>query len=320
MPKTKYLKVSTKAVIFFSALLTLTSFYSGLAYNKLRSGTANSATGSAGTFTVKKSKKPQLQFFVMSFCPYGNQMEDLLRPVFDLIGSQADIKPQYIFDKIEDLPAYCQARSGDSSQCAAYVESQYFQTIAECQETISENYNKCTDENSYIKTSSGTYYASLHGRVEANQNVREMCAWDLTDDKSKWWNFVTNINQNCDSQNADTCWEEQAKKADYDTSKITECFNKQAIDLIEKEIAITDEYKVSGSPTLLVNGVRFPPENAYTQDGSGSIKIGKKTFTQDTYRTPEVIKEAVCSAFNKTPKECNQELAEPDQKTADGGC
>lgn len=320
MLKTKYVKIPTKAVIFFSVLLTATSFYSGLAYNKLRSGTVNSTADSANTFIAEKSKKPQLQVFIMSFCPYGNQMEDLLRPVFDLIGSKADIKPQYIFDKIEDLPTHCKARSGDSSQCAAYVESKYFQTIAQCQETISKNYTTCTDENSYIKTSNGTYYASLHGRVEANQNVREMCAWNLADDKTKWWNFIDNVNQNCNSQNADTCWEEQAKKADYDTNKITECFNKQAIDLIEAQIAVTDEYQVSGSPTLIINGVRFPPEQAYTQDGKGSLTIGKETFTQDKYRTPNVIKEAICSAFNKAPKECKQELAEPEQKTADGGC
>lgn len=319
MTKTKYLKVPLKAIIFFSLLLTLTSFYSGLAYNKLRSKNTTNPD-SDNTFAAVKSKKPQLQFFTMSFCPYGNQMEDILKPVFDLIGDKVEIKPQYIFDKISDLPVYCKSRTGDPTQCATYVESKYFKNIAECQETITKNYQQCTNENSYIKSATGDYYASLHGRVEANQNIREICVWNQSDDKKKWWNFVGYVNQNCNSQDADTCWEEQAKKADLDTNKITECFNQQAIDLIETEITLTDKHKVTGSPTLLVNEVRFPPESAYTQTGDGSLKIGKKTFNQDKYRTPNVIKEAICASFTRTPKECKTEIAEPDTAAADGGC
>ena len=320
MTKIKYLKVPLKAVIFFSVLLTLTSFYSGLAYNKLRSGNVGGVS-TDNVFAATKSKKPRLQFFTMSFCPYGNQMEDILRPVFDLIGQEAEIKPQYIFDKISDLPDYCKSRTGDPTQCATYVESGYFENTAECQQTIDKNYQQCTDENTYIKSASGDYYASLHGRVEANQNIREICAWNQADEKKKWWDFVDHVNQNCNSQNADTCWEEQAQKADLDTNKITECFNQEAIDLIEEEIAQTSQHQVTGSPTLLINQVRFPPESAYAQSGDGSIKIGKKTFTQDKYRTPDVIKEAVCASFNRTPKECKTEIATPDTAAApDGGC
>jgi len=306
---TKNLLVPTKAVIFFSLLLALTSFYSGLTYYKSKS---SSDPVAEDTFAVTQTKKPSLQFFVMSFCPYGNQMEDILRPVFDLLGDKAEIKPQYIFDKIENLASYCQTRSGDTSQCSAYIESGYFKTEAECQQTIAQNYKQCSDESDYIKSSSGAYYASLHGRVEANQNVREICAWNQNEDKTKWWDFVNNVNQNCTVQNADTCWEEEAKKAD---------FNNEAIDLIEKEVALTTKYQVSGSPTLLVNEEKFPPESAYTQDGTGSLKLGKKTFTQANYRTPNVIKEAVCSAFNKAPSDCKEVLPQIDGAPApQGGC
>ncbi len=320
--KIKTLKVPTKAVIFFSLLLTLTSFYSGLAYNKLqKSSSTNTAIAEAkATLNLEKSKKPQLQFFVMSFCPYGNQMENLLRPVFDLIGSKAEIKPQYIFQKIEDLPAYCQPKAGDPTQCTAYIENGYFKTVSECQQAISQNLTKCTDESAYIKASNGAYYASLHGRVEANQNIREICAWNLADNKVNWWDFVNNVNTNCTDKNADTCWQEQAKKANLDADKITQCFNKEAIDLIEKEIALTDQYQISSSPTLLINNSHFPPESAYNQSGDGSLKIGKDIFNQNQYRSPNVIKEAICSAFNKAPKECLEELAPPATKPAEGGC
>lgn len=318
--KNKFIKVPAASVIFFSLLLTATSFYSGLSYSQSRGNSGQLAGTDADSLIVEKSKNPELQFFVMSFCPYGNQMEDILRPVYNLIGNDANIKPQYIFDKIDNLDTYCKARSGDVAQCPTYIENKYFTTLAECQETINSNLAKCTDESAYIKASTGVYYASLHGRVEANQNIREICAWNQTKDKKPWWDFVDNVNTACNDQNADTCWQEQADKAGLDSGKITECFNQEAIDLIEKEIALTEKYKVSGSPTLLLNGINFPPESAYKQDGTGTLKIGKKSFPQDKFRTPDVIKEAICSAFNKTPADCKTELAEPAATPAAGGC
>ena len=148
-------------------------------------------------------------------------------------------------------------------------------------------------------------YDNIKNDVQ-NRIIEFKSVWNQADEKKKWWDFVSYVNQNCTSQNADTCWEEQAQKADLDTNKITECFNQEAIDLIEEEIAQTSQHQVTGSPTLLINQVRFPPESAYAQSGDGSIKIGKKTFSQDKFRTPNVIKEAVCSAFSKTPADCKQ--------------
>jgi len=319
----KFIKVPMPIVIALGLLLLGTSFYSGYAWNKLRNtdSTTTKANSSTIAFEVQKSQKPELKFFVMSFCPYGNQMEDLLRPVFDLLKDKADITPHYIFDKIENLDTYCKSRSGDATQCTAYVENKYFTNVADCQKAIAKSLSDCKDENAYIKSEKGVMYASLHGRQEANQDVREICAWNQATDKTQWWNFVANVNKNCTAQNADTCWENQAKSAGYDTAKITECFNKEGIDLIEKEFALTTKFNVSGSPTVLVNDVAFPPETAYTQDGKGSLKIGTKVATQDRYRTPNVIKEAICASFQKSPSECKTEI--PDltgQAVPAGGC
>ena len=296
------------------------SFYSG--YSISQKTVSTSIPTNAVVYSVTQTKRPELKFFVMSFCPYGNQMEDTLRPVFDLLGSNADFTPHYIFDRISDLPTFCQARSGDAAQCPQYVQNKYFPDIAICQKTINQNVTKCLDEKAYIKSSNGTLYSSLHGRQEGNQNVRELCAWkQVGDNRKTWWDFVGLINKNCNSDNADTCWEQQGKQAGLDTNKITECFNKEAFNLIEKEIEATTKYKVTGSPTILVNDVDFPPESAYTQDGKGSLVIDKKIATQDKYRTPNVIKEALCASFNKAPSACKTILTELTGNTpSTGGC
>jgi len=319
--KTKYIKIPTLAFALIVILLLAASFYSGLSWAKSKSVSLSNNPGSGNSFTVKKSQKPELKFFVMSFCPYGNQIEDVLRPVYDLLKDKADFTPQYIFEKIDNLDTYCKSRSGDPAQCALYVQNSYFKTEAECKTAITQNLNSCKDESAYIKSDNGVMYASLHGRQEANQDIREICAWNQNEDKTQWWDFIASVNKNCTAQNADSCWEEQAKSAGLDSTKITECFNNDGIKLIEEHFAVTEEYKVSASPTVLINGSIFPPEAAYTSDGKGTLKIDNKVATQDKYRTPNVVKAAVCAAFNRDPSACKTTLNElSGTAPSAGGC
>lgn len=40
--------------------------------------------------------KPQIDFFVMSYCPYGNQAEEAIEPVLDLLDDKVELKPHYV--------------------------------------------------------------------------------------------------------------------------------------------------------------------------------------------------------------------------------
>ncbi|MFA6250576.1 MAG: thioredoxin domain-containing protein [Candidatus Shapirobacteria bacterium] len=309
--KPKFIKVPIFSAVLFLVLFTAAIGYSAYSLITNQSATQASTTSSTKvTFAPAKKDKAELQFYVMSFCPYGNQAEDIIKPVHDLLGAKADIRPQYIFDKIPNLVEYCKSRTGDIAQCAKYVEGGYFKDEKECVAQVTADNKECNNEKNFIKAQNGAFYGSLHGRVEANQDVREICAYNQAANKNDWWAFIDNVNKNCTSQNADTCWEEQAKKANLDTAKITQCFNTEAIDLIEKELALTNSNNIQGSPTLMVNGVAFPPENSYTQDGKGTVTIGKKIITQDKFRSPDALKEAICAGFKKAPKECSTVLAD----------
>lgn len=317
-------KVPVPTVIFIAVIILVLAFCTGFSFAKLKSITTTPTPNSDSivSFTPTKIDKPELQFFVMSFCPFGNQMESILRPVFDLLGSEINMTPHYIFNKIDDLNLYCQSQSGDINQCSVYVQNKYFPNITECRKVIGNNLTKCQNDKAYLKSPSGAIYASLHGRQEATQNIREICAWNiLSNDKKPWWNFVGNINKNCTPDNADSCWEDQAKQAGLDTTAITDCFNKDGINLIEKELALTKELKVSSSPTLFINGQIFPPSGAYTQDNRGLLKMGQKVITQNKYRTPDVIKEAICAGSKSSLKKCATVLSQPTGiTTAAGGC
>jgi len=325
MQKNKsYLKIKTPVALVFLALLTLTSIASGYLYaNKGGQVAGTKSTAKATTnLKIDKVDTPELKFFVMSFCPYGNQIETALKPVADLLGDKANIQPQYIFDKIDgDLANYCKQKVPDATRCQDYVDAGQVASVSECQSVISSQLTNCQDENQYINID-GNYYSSLHGRVEANQNVREICAWNQTEDKSVWWKFIEAVNTNCTAENADTCWQDQASSAGLDTDKITDCFNNQAKQLIEKEIAQTVKYSASASPTLILGEVQIPPKEAYAQDGSAVLGINDVNIGQANYRTPEGLKQAICSIFSKQPKQCKTSLESEADATAPnaGGC
>jgi len=46
---------------------------------------------------IPATDNPKAQLFVMSYCPYGNQAENLIKPVVDLLGDKIELEPHYIF-------------------------------------------------------------------------------------------------------------------------------------------------------------------------------------------------------------------------------
>lgn len=52
---------------------------------------------------------PQVELFVMSFCPYGNQAEELMMPVDNLLGDKANIELHYVI--------YSNYRGGGPNYC-----------------------------------------------------------------------------------------------------------------------------------------------------------------------------------------------------------
>lgn len=50
----------------------------------------------SGSEGVLKTDIPEVELFVMSYCPYGNQAEELMMPVAELLGDKADIKLHYV--------------------------------------------------------------------------------------------------------------------------------------------------------------------------------------------------------------------------------
>ncbi len=201
------------------------------------------------------SGKPRLDYFVMSFCPYGNPAEEAAEKIYSLLGDKVEIVPHYILS---------------------------------------------TD---------GSSLSSLHGVQEANQDVRELCALDLFGLR-KFFDFVLQVNKDCNSGNADTCWEDAAKNAGLrndEISQIKNCFDTRKFEIAKQEADLNNELYTlyggqlvhpSASPTFLINGETY----------SGS-------------RDANEIKKELCALFNDNdkPTECSETI-ETTASSPSGTC
>lgn len=240
----------------------------------------------APEFKPEKTDNPEVKFFVMSFCPYGNQAEDGLKPVAELLEDKVAWEPVYIVsDAKESCELGCENSVFDEERCKQIIAGnpQQVPDMETCKKYFPyETEQVCLDEKC-AEIQEGEFQ-SLHGDQELNQNVRELCAWQMGDEE-KWWNFIDLVNQNCSYQNADECWEDYASEAGFNTQAIKTCEANQVEEILNEQIALTKEYNVSGSPTVFINGVLY-------QGG----------------RTPEAYKQAICQSFINEPEECNENL------------
>ncbi len=176
---------------------------------------------SSPTIIVKATATPEVKFFITSFESTSSQANSSLKSIYDMFQDSVTFSPHFFFEKVS------------SSEQLLHPKN-------------------------YLKTSNGSSYGSPHGRQEANQNIREICALQQTTNHQEiWWKFVDNVNKNCTPNNADICWEDQAKSAGLNTVKIIDCFNTDAVAIIENEITAARIFSVSSSPTIFINDIIF---------------------------------------------------------------
>lgn len=144
---------------------------------------------------------------------------------------------------------------------------------------------------------------SLHGLTEAQEDLRQLCIMKYYNQKT-FWGYLMEIDNNCygkiDTTNAaalDTCWKNAATKTGIDVAKIQTCSSgSEGLNLLKADEQLTEQYGVSGSPTLIINSVVY----------SGA-------------RNSEAFKQAICNAFTTAPTECSQTLSSTGS-SATGGC
>ena len=149
----------------------------------------------------------------------------------------------------------------------------------------------------YIVSVSDNTVSSLHGQPEVDEDEREACVLSEYG-LEKWWEFTVYVNNKCGSRGE--CWEEAANQTGLDVNKIKDCVNKKGLELMKESASATNKAGVTGSPTLIINGVK---SNVVYQYGNS-----------------EAYKQAICQAFKSPPPECSEVLESSTSSSSGGSC
>ena len=101
-------KSKNKVHIINMVLLIVILALTGLSFYKI-TNLGNSLTGSATAAQTTSDVK--LDFYVMSFCPYGNQAEEAIEPVYRLMKDKISFNPHYV--------VYANYHGGEADYCIA---------------------------------------------------------------------------------------------------------------------------------------------------------------------------------------------------------
>lgn len=146
-------------------------------------------------------------------------------------------------------------------------------------------------------------YYDGHGPYETQQNKIQLCIQKNA--KSLYWKyaakFVTDVYPKCGSSRDITCDKDESIKVmnsvGINSATIMSCVSSQGDSLFEVAAAKAQENGVSGSPTLMINGVAV-----------------------NAARNAEAYKTAVCNAFVNAPAECDTSLSSTSASTGSASC
>jgi hypothetical protein len=162
---------------------------------------------------------------------------------------------------------------------------------------VIKSFNNTFDfEPVYIISGSAGNWRSLHGASELNQDIREKIIYNLYG-AQVWNEYVNNANTQCTLNTIDACWKDAAQNISAINITEVEAQYASSLDTIAAgEAAKSNANKVTGSPTVLINGGKY----------SGG-------------RTADAFKTGICGAFNTQPAECSQNLS-TGTAAASGSC
>ncbi len=127
-------------------------------------------------------------------------------------------------------------------------------------------------------------FKSLHGQPEVDGDMRQVCI-DKYYSNEVLYDYLVCVAD--DYRNLGSIWEKCAKDNGIDVAKIKSCFDgDEGKTLLAENVKEAEKYRVSGSPTLIINDQRY----------NGA-------------RTSEGYKQAVCSSFAEEQEECAEVLS-----------
>lgn len=123
---------------------------------------------------------------------------------------------------------------------------------------------------------------SMHGEKEAEENLRQICIRE--EQKDRFWEYISCFIKD---GNASKC----LKEAKIDVEKLEGCMEDEnrGLKYAEEDFELQNTYRVTGSPTLVLNGERVD-----------EFEFGG--------RSANAVKTLLCCGFVKQPEYCSKNL------------
>jgi hypothetical protein len=169
-----------------------------------------------------KSDIPNVDLYIMSFCPYGLQAVDIFDAPVKQLGEKINFKLNYV------------------------IYSNYASNYGQPW----ENYCLSEDEE----------YCSMHGIEELKEDVRELCI--QRDQKDKLWAYMDLLVADYQAgkvsySNIEDMWKTYATNAGVDINAVETCVANDTVELLEEQVIKSYAYGVQGSPTAIINDTTY---------------------------------------------------------------
>jgi protein-disulfide isomerase len=236
-------------------------------------------------------------FYFVNFSVQGQTGQFAVSKDGKYIGQMVEVKAVSSGDNNDDTPASTEIPKSDKPTTELFVWS-YCPYGVTAQKPFSE-VAKLLGSSADFKV---VLYYDGHGAYETQQNKIQACIQKY--DKAKYWDysiqFVDKVYPKCGTERTEACDKTEStaamKTLGIDSAKIFTCVSSEGASLIASDAARAQSLGVTGSPTLVVNGV-----------------ISSAARTADSYKTE------ICGAFNSAPSACGTALSTAAGSTT-GNC
>jgi len=183
--------------------------------------------------SFSKSDKPEVNLFVMSYCPFGNQAEEIMMPVIDLLGDNINIELHYIIynDYATGYPEYC--LDPEKTYCSMHGVEEVNQGI---RELCVQKYDPDKFWNFIEQTNIQT----------TEQDIEE-----------KWQGIATSLG--IDTSKIEICQKDEGVTLlKQELDRTSALYPVQNISAHGGE----EQSNISGSPTMVINGMIYDGERS----------------------------------------------------------
>jgi hypothetical protein len=213
-----------------------------------------------------KTQKPDVKLFVMSFCPFGNQAEEMMMPVVDLLKDKADIELHYIIysNYGSGYPEYC--LDEENKYCSMHGIQELNQNVREL----------CVWK--YQKEKFWDFVKEINQKA-SSENV-----------DSKWESIAQDLG--IDVQKIKDCQKNEAIALLEKEVQLTS----QKYPVQDPSRHPSKKIPISGSPTLLINGMIY--------DGQRSSEDFKSAICLAFSNPPEECNQTLSETQTETEGSC----------------